>query len=182
MKKRFAKPINHRSIEEYDYKMQEINEKEFFGYVSLVDIKKVKDEWYVPRKNGKKECILANGFKWVIFYPKENTENYTINAFYNQNNEIVEWYFDVIKVSGIENNIPYIIDMYLDLVISADGDIYILDEEELEEALNINDISKEDFDMAYKVLNKLLKKYDNGKNIENLKNMSDRYLKEMLKK
>lgn len=181
MKKRLAKPINHKSIKEYNYKMQEIKEDDFEGYVSLIDIQKVKDEWYVSRYSGKQECILANGFKWVLFYPKENTGNYTINAFYNQNNEIVEWYFDVIKTSGIENNIPYIMDMYLDLVISLDGEVHILDEDELEDALKTNDITKEDFDMAYKVLNELLEKYNNGKNVENLKNMSDKYLKEMLK-
>ena len=49
-------------------------------------------------------------------------------------NEIIEWYFDVINKSGLENNIPYIEDLYLDIVITYLGEIFVLDEDELHQA------------------------------------------------
>lgn len=180
MKKRYANPKNHKSIEEYNFKIKEFKNNDFDGYVSFIDIKKVKDEWHVPREDGRLDCILANDFKWVLFYPKENSVKYTINAFYNKENELVEWYLDMIKTSGVEENIPFILDLYLDLVITKYGEVYVLDENELDEALKENDITKEDYDLAYKTLNELLEKFGHGNNISDLKEMTDTALKDFL--
>ena len=178
MKKRFIEPKNHKSIEEYNFIMKHIEIDSFKGYVGLIDIKKVKDEWYVPRDNGKQICILANNYKWLLFYP--DSSDHAISAFFDENGEIIEWYIDVVKEMGIENGMPYMIDLYLDLIITSEGDIYVLDEEELKEALKSKDITKEDFDKAYLTLEKLLKKYDNGNNISYLKEISYKYFNELL--
>ena len=179
MKKRFAEPKNHKAIEEYDFKMKHIDIKDFRGYVGLINIKKVKDEWYVPRKDGELECILANNFKWLFFYP-DKSDN-AITTFFNDRNEIVEWYIDVVKEMGNENGMPYMMDLYLDLVITPNGETYILDEEELEEALKTNDITQTDFDNAYRTLNNLLEKYHHGNDIKYLEEISYRYLDELSK-
>ena len=68
---------------------------------------------------------------------------------YNQNKEIIEWYFDISKEIGSENGVSYEDDLYLDVVVNPDGEIILLDEGELKEALDRLEISKEDYDMAY---------------------------------
>lgn len=68
---------------------------------------------------------------------------------YNQNKEIIEWYFDISKEIGSENGVSYEDDLYLDVVVNPDGEIILLDEDELKEALDRLEISKEDYDMAY---------------------------------
>ena len=178
MKKRFAEPKNHKCIQEYDFVMKHIEIEKFKGYVSLIDIKKVKEDWYVPRNDGSQVCILANNFKWVLFYP--DIGNYAISALFDDKCEIVEWYIDVIKETGIENGIPFMIDLYLDLVITMDGEKYILDEDELEEALKKQDITKEEFNLAYKVLEYLLEKYEVEENMNYLREITYKYLNELL--
>lgn len=180
MKKRFAEPKNHKSIEKYDFVMKHIEIEGFSGHVGLIDIKKVKDEWYVPRNNGEQVQILGNNFKWLLFYP--DSSDHAITTLFNKNDEIIEWYIDVVKEMGIENGMPYMLDLYLDLVITPKGEKYILDEEELEDALKTKDITQSDFDKAHNTLNNLLEKYDNNENREYLKEISYKYLNELSNK
>lgn len=177
MKKRFAEPKNHKCIQEYDFKMKHIDIKDFKGYVGLIDIKKVKEEWHVPRENGELECILAKNFKWLLFYP-DKSDN-AITTIFNDKKEIVEWYIDVVKEMGNEDGMPYMLDLYLDLVITPRGETYILDEQELEDALKTKDITQTDFDNAYKTLNNLLEKYHHGNDTKYLKEISYKYLEEL---
>lgn len=174
MKRRFAEPKNHKSIKEYDFKTEYIKNEIYDGYVSVSKIKKVEEDWFVPRDDETEVCILANNYTWIMLYPKN--QKYAITAMYDENNQIIEWYFDMVKNIGIENGIPYIDDLYLDLVITKDGETYILDENELQEALDNNDITKEDFDTAYETLKILLEKFDNGKNIKELHMLTDKYI------
>ena len=51
----------------------------------------------------------------------------------------------------------------------------MIDQDELQEALDLGDITQEDFDLAYKVANKLIKDID-GK-AEELKSFIYKYLK-----
>lgn len=82
----------------------------------------------------------------------------------------------MIKSSGTENGIPYIDDLYLDYIIKADGKEVILDQNELEEALNSNDITKEDFDMAYKTMEYIRQKYSD--NLESLQDVTKKLYNE----
>jgi len=48
------------------------------------------------------------------------------------------------------------------LVIRNNGNQRVLDENELEDALNKGDITKEDFDMAYSTMKEIQEKYGNN--------------------
>lgn len=84
----------------------------------------------------------------------------------DENGNIIQWYFDISKKIGIENNIPYEDDLYLDMVITKEKNKLILDENELVEACENKDITKDDVEKAYKILEYLENKYYN--NIEDL--------------
>ena len=163
-------------MEKYDFKKKYVDTKEFNGYVGIVDVKESTEEWLVPREDNTQECILKSGFKWLEFYP--DNEKYAITAIINEENRVVEWYFDMVKDFGIEDGMPYMDDLYLDLVITPRGEVYVLDEEELQEAVDKNDITKADYKQAHDTLDMLLAKYDNGNNIKELEYLTDKYLKE----
>lgn len=103
---------------------------------------------------------MDDNYEWLEIYPDD--EKYAITVMFDDKKNLVEWYFDTIKRSGIENDIPYIDALYLDLVIRRNGNQIVLDEDELKEALEANDITKEDFEMAYKTVNELEEKYSNN--------------------
>lgn len=101
---------------------------------------------------------------------------------YDNENNLVEFYFDITKENGRENNKSYIIDIFLDLVITPENKKIILDEDELEDALAQNILGKEEYDSAYKTLDRIRKKYNTNEDVEKLKSIFDNYLINMLRK
>ena len=177
LKKRFADGRNKSNhILEKEYKNMRIDNEEFKGNISLLDIKKVKFPWYVDEE---KRCILADNFKWLEIYP--DGENYCLTVIYDNKENVSEWYYDIARRVGEENGIPYEDDLYLDVVIVPDGRIHLLDKDELQEAFEKRELSKEVYDMAYRVANRLIEKYKLKENIEELNKFSRKYL-EILKR
>ncbi len=121
--------------------------------------------------NGK--TIIDNNYKLLGFY--DYNSKVKLSAFYDNNNEIIEWYFDIAKEMGKENNVPYEDDLYLDVVVRPDGTIKLLDENELKYALDKYEITDEEYKMAYEEANKLIVQLT--RNVEKLKIFTDKYLK-----
>ena len=57
---------------------------------------------------------------------------------------------------------------------TKDGKTILLDEDELKEALERREITKEEFDETYDIANKLIKRLDGNK--EKVKEFTDKYL------
>ena len=74
---------------------------------------------------------------------------------------------------------PYEDDLYLDVVLTPEGDIKLLDEDELKDAFDRFEVNKSDYEMAYNEAKQLMNKLQNNK--DTLKILTDKYLKEMLK-
>ena len=91
---------------------------------------------------------------------------------YDDLHKIVEWYFDVSKKIGVTNGIPYEDDLYLDLVITADGKSLVLDEDELLSAYKSKEIDDEDLKLAYSVIDYLEAKF--SKDVTYLKDLTDK--------
>ena len=102
-------------------------------------------------------------------------KNYAITAIFNENEKVIEWYIDIIKDSGLENNIPYIDDLYLDIVITHKNEIYVLDEDELKQALEEGDINEDEYNLAIKTGNQIIENLKNSENVEQLKKFTDKY-------
>lgn len=121
----------------------------------------------------KGKVIIDNNYKLLGFY--NYNSKVKLSAFYDNNNEIIEWYFDIAKEIGKENGVPYEDDLYLDVVVRPDGRIKLLDENELKCALDKYEITKEEYKMAYEEANKLIAQLTG--NVEKLKTFTDNYLK-----
>lgn len=81
--------------------------------------------------------------------------------------EPLEYYFDICKNNNIDEKyaIPYYDDLYLDITVDArNGDINILDEDELNEALETSDIANEDYELVMKVKEMLLEEINSDTN------------------
>jgi predicted RNA-binding protein associated with RNAse of E/G family len=169
MKRRFAYSPDETGTE---YVLKRIDKDYFEGYVcqlKMIDVKPL-----IVKLNNEDLCLRGNGYTWYEIYP--DNENYVITIMYDSNNMLVEWYFDISKELGIENGIPYEDDLYLDLSIRSNDEVSILDEEELKEALNNNIISKQDYNFAYEVLDKLQREYVS--NFDHLVALTEKLIKE----
>ena len=62
-------------------------------------------------------------------------KNFAITAMLDDQQKLVQYYIDVAKEYEIdERGLPYFDDLYLDVVLLPNGEIYVLDEDELEDA------------------------------------------------
>lgn len=172
LKKSYADGRNKsKDILESTFKNLEIDNNEFKGNISLLKINKVRKEWKVDVE---KRCILAKDYMWLRIYP--DRENYCITAIFDDKEKIIEWYFDISRKLGIEDGVPYQDDLYLDVIAVPDGRVHILDKDELEEAYKKKEITKEEYDMAFSVANKLVNGLKTKGNIARLVKFSENYL------
>lgn len=169
LKKRFANSVRNSDV---DAKMKAINNKDFVGDVYLNNFKQIKNPFVLD--NGL--CILDTNYKWLQFY--NYSKKLCLTAIYNEKNEIVEWYFDIARKIGKENGMPYEDDLYLDVVLRPNGSTILLDEDEIKDAFDRKEMTKEEYDEAYKIANDLIEKI-NGK-AEEMKVFTDKYLNIML--
>ncbi|MFB4328017.1 DUF402 domain-containing protein [Paenibacillus sp. CR_12] len=96
-------------------------------------------------------------------FPSES--NYCVTTMLNEKKEIIQWYFDISKNIEIsDQGVPFGDDLYLDVIVFPNGNLYIKDEDELEEALNSNDIELEDYNLAKSNMKDLIKEIESMEN------------------
>ena len=126
LKKRYAdRFVGNRA--NADLRIISISDDYFSGDIYFYKFIDVKDKLLIP--NGK--CIMDNNYKWLEFY--DYSSKVKLTAIYDENSEIIEWYFDIAREIGKDNGIPYEDDLYLDVVVTPSGEIILLDEDELKE-------------------------------------------------
>jgi predicted RNA-binding protein associated with RNAse of E/G family len=123
-----------------------INNNGFKGYITQIDILDVSIP-QIWKFNGEDIVVCQKGYKWLSILPSD--DYYCITAMLNEENKFLLWYIDMIAGQGIdEDSIPYFDDLYLDLVVYPDGNIFEDDSDELEEAFKRGDITLEQFELA----------------------------------
>jgi hypothetical protein len=153
MKRRFACNVDD------NYRILEIQESYFKGHAVFLKFQDIEKPLVVY--NGEENiCIRDNNYEWIEVYPIEG--KYAITIMYDDNGNLIEWYFDISKKVGIENGIPYEDDLFLDMIITPTGEKIIIDEDELLEARDNGFITQEDVDSAYNTLKELEDKYANN--------------------
>lgn len=172
LKKRYANRHFENESKNTIYKMMSVNDKYFIGDVCYYYFIDVKDKITIP--NGK--IIIDNNYKWIEHY--DYNSKIKLTSIYDNENEIVEWYFDIARRIGKEQGIPYEDDLYLDVVVRPTGEIILLDEDELKAAYDRLEVNKKDYDMAYNEANKLIERLK--ENTDKLKDFTDYYLKIMM--
>ena len=143
-----------------------VNEYELKIYFNLEDcyisVKKILDitEPFILSSG---LCVIDKNYYIMEVIPKN--ENYSMRVFFNNKKERLEYYFDVSLENGLdkESEIPYYDDLYLDVTKTRDN-VEVLDEDELKEALDNNEISMADFELANKVKDTLLEQINNKSN------------------
>ena len=106
---------------------------------------------------------MDDGYYVFEVIPKK--DNYAMRLFLNANKEPLEYYFDICKNNRLDSvyKVPCYDDLYLDITY-LDGYINILDEDELIAAYKSGDISQEDYELVYKMRDRLLEEINNKTN------------------
>ncbi|MDQ8738365.1 DUF402 domain-containing protein [Paenibacillus sp. LHD-38] len=131
-----------------------IEEVDFTGHVTLVVFNKVKEPISFKLADHDDFNIVANGFMWLQYFP--SNAHHTITAVINEKREIVQWYFEITLANDLtKDGMPYFDDLFLDVVVLPNKEIFVLDEDELLNALKNEKISEDDYRLARVELDKL---------------------------
>lgn len=172
MKKKYADRYVGKRVKKSEQKIISVKEKDFTGDVYFYNFIEVENKMIIP--NGK--CIVDDNYKWLEFY--DYNSKVKLTAIYDKDNKIIEWYFDIAREIGKENGVPFEDDLYLDVVVTPTGEIILLDEDELKDALDRMEITSSEYENAYKEANQLMDRLSKAK--EKLQEFTDKYLKLML--
>ncbi|HEX2947734.1 MAG TPA: DUF402 domain-containing protein [Clostridia bacterium] len=143
-------------------------QERFSGYASAIFVDKVHKK-LMCKLADREFCLVDDGYSWIQRLPIN--KNWSVTTMFDNKSNIVQWYFDITKQNSIdENSQPFYDDLYLDIVIFPSGEVVLLDEDELKEALESGDITQSDFDLAYSEANKIM--IGMAKDIAYLTNMS----------
>lgn len=154
MKINYADRRNDKNILKKNFVILDSQDFEFKGKIGLINLEEVNQKFITKRPNGKSETIIDNGYKILTYFPEN--ESYCCSVMYDRENQILQWYFDILKTNcEYESGVPYGEDMFLDVVVLPNGEYYTLDEEELKIALDNEVITMADFTKAYININKV---------------------------
>jgi len=117
------------------YKQDKIESEYFNGYLCYTKLKDIDEPLMV--NNGLYDlCIIKNDYEWYQLFSLD--KNYVLTIMIDDNKKVIQWYFDISYKIGLDNGVPYEDDMYLDMIITKEGNILHLYEHELIEAHIIN--------------------------------------------
>ncbi|MEK4738409.1 MULTISPECIES: DUF402 domain-containing protein [Bacillus] len=157
MKRKYGDGSSWKRLIEKDYMVKQVED----GMLGILDIKKVREPSY-KEYNGKQRCIAGDGYTWMQYFI--NGENFAITAMLDNQKQLLQYYIDVTKEYKIdERGLPYFDDLYLDVVLLPNGEIYVLDEDELEDAYKIGDVTKEEYELAWNTTKWIIAKIKNRK-------------------
>ena len=128
-----------REVQEYEYNL--IEDKKNNCYISRKKIISIKSPFCTENSG----CLINKMYSIIEIVPLD--ENYCIRLFIDKNKKIILYYFDI----TLKND-----------------KIIILDEEELNEALEKKYISKKEYNLAQKVKNEL---------VDSLSSKTNKYMK-----
>lgn len=152
LKRKFGDRADWKRLVEKETIHTTFDTDDFKGAVSLVKIKKVTSPLYVQYRHSE-ICIAGEGYIWLQHFP--TNEHYSLTTMINAEGEIVQWYVDICLESGIENGVPWMDDLFLDIIILPTGEVIIKDVDELNEALSQGVIDEFLYQLAWSEKNKI---------------------------
>lgn len=157
------------------YMYTDVISEQFTGGVSLLHLVEIAEPLWVSY-DSQKICIVDQGYMWLQHFPLG--ENFTVTTMFNHNGEVVQWYIDICSKHGIGDQGPWWDDLFLDIIVLPSGDFFLIDEDELEEALLSGQIDKEHYVLAKAVAKKLMNELKDNK--FNLLSLTTPHKKELL--
>lgn len=121
---------------------------DFTGEIGLIRLNKVRaplDKQY----GGRSVRIIDDGYYWLQIAAADAP--YWLTVMFDEQERFIQFYFDISDQNVIlDGGKSYFYDLFLDVVMLADGSVYLLDEDELEGALKEGVVTQAQFHKAYR--------------------------------
>lgn len=152
LKRKFGDRSEWKRVIERKYSQSYLDTNEFKGYITLLNTLKVNEPLLV-RYGEENVCIVNDGYMWLQQFPMGR--NHSVTTMFDNKGDIVQWYIDICLRNGVENGIPYMDDLFLDIVLLPSGEVIEKDADEIVDALTKGIIDKSLYDLAWNEMNNL---------------------------
>ncbi len=161
MKKKLVSKTYMRGVSSWEFIVTKNEDEDFF--LCIKKNNKIDGPFEVQTEHGT-TLFIDDGYYIVEYTPMNKL--YNGRVYLDRDLDEIEYYFDISNGNGLEDNIPYYDDLYLDLIIKPrkGNEQEVCDENELKDALINKEITLEEYDKAYKTLNELSEEIKQGKN------------------
>lgn len=179
LKRKYGDRSEWKRVLKRKYAQSYLDTKEFKGYITLLHTIKVTEPLSV-RYGENDICIIDDGYMWLQQFPLD--KKHSVTTMFDTNGNIVQWYIDICLQNGLDRNIPWMDDLYLDIVLLPSGEVIQKDADELEEALLNGIIDESLYNLAWGEVNNLTKLINNRSfELLNLSNIHKEILVNKLK-
>lgn len=158
LKRKYGNRADWKRVEQSKYAQVPLHAKEFQGYITLLNTVKVKKP-LITQYGDREVCIVDNGYMWLQHFPFG--KHYSVTTMFDAKGEIVQWYIDICLENGVEGGVPWMDDLFLDIVALPSGEFFLLDEDELEQAFKNGAISESMYRLAWNESRKIMKQLQN---------------------
>lgn len=119
-------------FQHFPYYQMRIEREDFRGLACIIRMTSGHTcYWHMPKAG--KVAVCGEGMTWLTLVP--DGANHILTAKINPRGRVNVWYADVIDcIAFDEDGVAAFMDMYLDVIFSARGDVRVDDREELDEA------------------------------------------------
>ena len=158
----------------YPYYQMRIDDEIFHGLVCLIKLTDGEENYWETPKAGRIQ-VTGGGMCWMQLVPDNTSRVVTVMYFPDGQHDTERinypepanikyqpsiWYVDVIDgMEYDEYGIAMFIDKYLDVIFTPEGEVKIDDRDELDEAFNSGELTKEQYESAISECEEILKDY-----------------------
>lgn len=162
MRKKYLSKTYMRGVSDWDLVLLKRKSENY--YLCIKRINEI-DQAFVVETSGQSIVYIDNGYYIVEFTPLDKF--YNARVYLDKDANVIGYYFDMSRGNGVEENVPYYDDLYLDLIYCPNEDdlLSIEDEDELLDALNAGKITKKEYNLAKDVCSSLIEEIRKKKNI-----------------
>lgn len=153
IKKKDMKKSGWTRCLEKEYYFKEFIFNQFSGVASLSILKKVESPLIINYNFG--DVLIADDNYKLLQLAFKN-EKFWLTAAYDNYDNFIQLYFDITNGNYFEDiSNPYFYDLFLDVVVTKDRKIYVIDKDDLELALTNKVINSEEYNNANKTCENL---------------------------
>lgn len=130
----------------------------FSGIAGLMNILETSGKWTVNSAGGP-VTVAAPGYRWLQLAP--DSGEWWLTAMYDEHDNVVQYYIDVVRDIYIAHDgEPRFHDLFLDIILTADGTLVLTDRDELDAARAGGNIDSTLYNRALSTADTLLYRLD----------------------
>ncbi|BBN99484.1 MULTISPECIES: DUF402 domain-containing protein [Sporolactobacillus] len=154
MKRKYADRRGWRRIISSHTQKKQVMWPAFHGEAVLIQFNEIKAPLSVVYGGTRTKTVDKN-YSWLQLFPA-HSPHYVLTAMFNANHKLVQCYFDVVhQVGKDDQGTPWFDDLYLDLILFPNHRLYLVDEDELNEALEKGIINQAMYRRAWRTARRL---------------------------